>query len=606
MTKHKSIVIACVFTSTMILLLYKGSRYHSSRGDSSKCCQEHSEECRACQKEEISINPAGFESKSWPWKCCQGQRKECLACITHVTVDEFCKINPGHYECESTAKNPDCCADMTKECLSCVNKQSVDEFCNSHTGKFGCVGEIMIGIVVNNQIGYMEFTGSVWKEYHGIRDNKIHLFVEPNVRTNKNDLKKFYGENVRVIPFNSFTEEENIYTVIEYFAKSSYGVLVLANVETIVLKDWKKFIDANIHNNTDGFLSLYHSSVMHNYTVDCENIVGDLCVGDAVGLYGVVLTNSAANIILKNQGNTKKKFKWKSLLTSSNIRLLYPPKSHSMQIGLTNQTDDSCGQNEVAYRFNRCEFPDWIKRGIEFYFDRCTSSSEYYKKNESMIAIEKEGRFWTRPVISYCLYGKGRRYTQIARENARRAFSIYPGWKLWIYTDGTVPEAIMQELCEFDVRFIDMSQSKIESKMSWRFLVASEPVKMYAIRDVDSWLLPRGKAAVDEWIASGRKFHNMRDHPNHSRYPMSGGMWGGLHDAIPNMRELLESRQMGNAYMTDMNFLNGVIWKIASQSVWTHDSHSLHKFGEDHPFPTEQKGPKLFVGNVVLWPPPKD
>ena len=168
---------------------------------------------------------------------------------------------------------------------------------------------------------------------------------------------------------------------------------------------------------------------------------------------------------------------------------------------------------------------------------------------------------------------------------------------MWIFTDGSVPDAVMSELCLHSVHFVDVSQFQITSRMSWRFLIASEPVKMFEIRDIDGLMLARDKAAVDEWIKSGRKFHVLRDNPNHSRYPMSGGMWGGRRDSIPNMKQMVEKAAKNDYYMADMDFLNGDIWNIVKNSVWAHDSYSLHKFGEDHPFPTERENGE-FVGSA--------
>ncbi len=37
----------------------------------------------------------------------------------------------------------------------------------------------------------------------------------------------------------------------------------------------------------------------------------------------------------------------------------------------------------------------------------------------------------------------------------------------------------------------------------------------------------------------GPKFHLIRDHPSHSGYSVSGGLWGGTRNCIPNMKELL-------------------------------------------------------------------
>jgi hypothetical protein len=118
-----------------------------------------------------------------------------------------------------------------------------------------------------------------------------------------------------------------------------------------------------------------------------------------------------------------------------------------------------------------------------------------------------------------------------------------------------------------------MTESFLPNKMSWRFLVASVPfVSTYVIRDIDSRLSEREKAAVDEWILSGKKFHVMRDHPAHGVLPISGGMWGGTREAIPELEELLRGQILKDTYMTDMKFLNGFVWNIAKTSVYQHDS----------------------------------
>lgn len=145
-----------------------------------------------------------------------------------------------------------------------------------------------------------------------------------------------------------------------------------------------------------------------------------------------------------------------------------------------------------------------------------------------------------------------------------------------------------------------MTGSSINSKMSWRFLVAADTdVERYVVRDIDSRLSLREKAAVDEWIESQKKFHVMRDHPSHSHYNMSGGMWGGTRDALPNINSLLIQRPMSNVYIEDMNFLDSVVWNIAQQSVLQHDSFSCGKFGVDHPFPRKRVGFE-HVGSVYI------
>jgi hypothetical protein len=64
---------------------------------------------------------------------------------------------------------------------------------------------------------------------------------------------------------------------------------------------------------------------------------------------------------------------------------------------------------------------------------------------------------------------------------------------------------------------------------------------------------------VDDWMLSEKKFHVMRDHPSHSRYAMSGGMWGGIHEAMPNMRSLILNQDKPSTFLKDIDFLNRLL-----------------------------------------------
>ncbi|KAK8405419.1 hypothetical protein O3P69_001755 [Scylla paramamosain] len=52
------------------------------------------------------------------------------------------------------------------------------------------------------------------------------------------------------------------------------------------------------------------------------------------------------------------------------------------------------------------------------------------------------------------------------------------------------------------------------------------------ISDVDSRVSQREVAAVEEWLASRKMFHVMRDHPSHN-VPVLGGMWDARWDINP-------------------------------------------------------------------------
>jgi len=61
-------------------------------------------------------------------------------------------------------------------------------------------------------------------------------------------------------------------------------------------------------------------------------------------------------------------------------------------------------------------------------------------------------------------------------------------------------------------------------------------VEKFVVRDTDSRLTPRDGAVVADWLRHGanHSFHCIRDHPSHSGYTISGGLWGGNRAALAN------------------------------------------------------------------------
>ncbi|XP_053381187.1 uncharacterized protein LOC123552226 isoform X2 [Mercenaria mercenaria] len=240
-----------------------------------------------------------------------------------------------------------------------------------------------------------------------------------------------------------------------------------------------------------------------------------------------------------------------------------------------------------------------LQLSVQFKFGNSLDDKplEQYRNKITNHIISKQSVF----IVSYSLFGSDTRYTDGALANTELIKTIYPSWTVWLYHDNTVPLNVISTVCDKTiVKCMNMTGSVLKNKMSWRFLVASVPfVSRYIIRDIDSRLSPREKAAVDEWIVSGKRFHVMRDHPSHSHYAMSGGMWGGTWEAIPNMEHLLQHQVMNDNYLQDMDFLNSVVWPIAQPSVYQHDSFSCDRFGGGHPFPSKRVGLE-HVGSVYI------
>ncbi len=200
-------------------------------------------------------------------------------------------------------------------------------------------------------------------------------------------------------------------------------------------------------------------------------------------------------------------------------------------------------------------------------------------------------------IIAFSLWGDNPKYTNGAVKNALIAKEMFPDWTCRFYVADDVPEHITDKL-------IDLGNSEIVNMdgtgwngMFWRFLAADSDDTVI-VRDTDSRLGQREKAAVDAWLASNRDFHIMRDHPYHA-IEILGGMWGvrnGLLKGIliPEM-EKWDKGKYDDKYQVDQQFLKDVVYTMVRGTAMVHD-----EFFEKEPFPADAalRTPHYFVGQV--------
>ena len=198
--------------------------------------------------------------------------------------------------------------------------------------------------------------------------------------------------------------------------------------------------------------------------------------------------------------------------------------------------------------------------------------------------------------ISYSLWGDNPIYNVGIIENAKQAKEIYPDWKMVVYYDNTTPLETIIDLIALDVECVNITSLGIYG-MFWRFLAADKPDCECAVfRDADSRLSVTEKAAVDEWISSGKTLHVMRDHPGHGipygndRLGILGGMWGIKGNVIPLTQSILnfkKSKEMN--YGNDQTFLK-MVYTVFENDRCTHD-----EFFEKKPFPIKRENGR-FIG----------
>lgn len=202
-------------------------------------------------------------------------------------------------------------------------------------------------------------------------------------------------------------------------------------------------------------------------------------------------------------------------------------------------------------------------------------------------------------IISFSLYGSDPVYCEGALINAMLADEVYPGWRCRIYLGAQVPEKYTKELTRLQCEIVPVSKTlgPLYGRF-WRFWVASDPnVDRFIVRDVDSRLNMREKAAVDEWIRSGKSYHIMRDCFHHKKRVLAG-MWGAVGGVLPNIADLID--EWGQYHRAGQNdqFMSEVVFPLMRDDYICHDS--IGHYEDATPFPSHvHLNGTSYVGEIV-------
>lgn len=188
-------------------------------------------------------------------------------------------------------------------------------------------------------------------------------------------------------------------------------------------------------------------------------------------------------------------------------------------------------------------------------------------------------------LIVYSVYGP-EYFCAGAQENIRLAREFYPEFRVRVYAD--IPAEWMGMLDGAEV--IRMRQRAAADGMFWRFLAAdSDEVCLF--RDADSRLSLRERLAVDEWLASDRSLHIMRDHPYHTKRIL-GGMWGARHGVMRGIRKAMRWYPK-DAYGDDERFLED--WAYPRTAALEHSAYGVAFQNPIRAFPSDRIGQE-YVG----------
>lgn len=246
----------------------------------------------------------------------------------------------------------------------------------------------------------------------------------------------------------------------------------------------------------------------------------------------------------------------------------------------------------AAYFFNK-DTEKALYWGEKFLIARdaqVTGSGGFAAESARTANVEPAAFEGKEQIISYSLWGSNKFYTDGAIRNAELAAEIYPEWKSRFYCASSVSEDVTRSLKSLGCQVVLMKDEEGFGGTFWRFLVADDPsVGRFMIRDADSRINGREKAAVTEWISSGRPFHVMRDAVVHCDL-MLAGLWGGCSGFLPGMSAMLEGYTERSPKFADQNFLAKKVWPLIKNHVLIHDSY--YRCFDSRPFPenTELEG----------------
>lgn len=199
-------------------------------------------------------------------------------------------------------------------------------------------------------------------------------------------------------------------------------------------------------------------------------------------------------------------------------------------------------------------------------------------------------------IIAFSLWGDDSKYCIGAAKNIELARQLFPDWVCRFYVGQSVPSETLKYLLipRDNVEVVRMNEPGDWRGMFWRFEAASDPdCEVMISRDCDSRLSMREKLAVDEWLASDKDWHIMRDHPWHGAL-MLGGMWGVK--GCPAMTDWIAAWDTEDRYQTDQDFLRTTVYPMARHNVMIHASFCAIE-PDALAFPSKREG-YSFVGQV--------
>lgn len=184
-------------------------------------------------------------------------------------------------------------------------------------------------------------------------------------------------------------------------------------------------------------------------------------------------------------------------------------------------------------------------------------------------------------VISFSLWGSKPLYLHGALVNARQVQEYLPDWTMRIYHDTSVPQKTLDELRQFKhIKLIQVHDGSYG--MFWRFRALFEPgLEAVLIRDLDSRITWRDIRCIDEWLTSPHRLSVIRDHEEHYKVPILGGLFGLKGGPLPfHLLESMNHYAQIHRYNMDQIWLGHHVWPLFLDNKLEHGYKELSWMAE--------------------------
>lgn len=214
------------------------------------------------------------------------------------------------------------------------------------------------------------------------------------------------------------------------------------------------------------------------------------------------------------------------------------------------------GKNQMFVNWCDNGFTDGLRKYLESVFPEPCKYEKVVPRIEIQSRVDR--------ALSFSLYGEKSVYPAVLIDNVTLAGKHYPGWDVVVHAE--TGHYAIPRLKDAGARVVEHAKEPGNCGMRWRF----DPLDydILCVRDADSRLNPREKAAVDEWLASGKSLHVMRDHRMHRKVIMAG-MWGIRGLGVDLLRRV--EAPCGPRYGDDERWLAENVWPSLNHDALIHD-----------------------------------